>query len=164
MEIGGQNVKLSAQNTVRYVKKSVGGLFSGLLARFPERKIYIKSGMEDDVPSQDKKVTFTVAVVLLIILAVSIGFGVRQKRINDVKAKYQGILSQATDEVNQAISLASVSPDRSRELFTDSVQKLNEIKALNVKDPKIDELAKKINDGRNQFLVNMALPHSHSWI
>ena len=93
-----------------------------------------------------------VAAILLVLLAVSIGFGVRQKRINDLKNKYQGILSQAQDEVDQAISLASVSNDRSRELFTDSEQKLGQIEALNVKDPKIDDLKKKINDSRAAIL------------
>lgn len=152
LTIDGQSVKLSAQNAAQNVKKSVGGIFSGLLSRIPERKIYIRNAGEEEIPSQDKKVTFSVAIALIVILAVSIGFGIRQKRINDIKSRYQGILSQATDEVNQAISLASVSPDRSRELFTDSIQKLNEIEALNVRDPKIDELAQKINDGKESIL------------
>lgn len=152
VEAVASKMALPVQNTVSDVKKSVGGLFSRFLSKLPERKIYIRGSSEEEVTPQNKKVTFSVAIALLVLLAVSIIFGIRQKRINDVKSRYQGILAQAMDEVNQAIGLASVSPDRSRELFADSVQKLNEIKALNVKDPKIDELAQKINDGKESIL------------
>jgi hypothetical protein len=91
-------------------------------------------------------------VILLVILLVSVGFGIRQKRMNDLKSKYQGLLTEAGSEVDQAISLASVSPDKSRELFVDSEQKLNQIESLKVNDPKVLELAKKIDDSRAAIL------------
>ena len=143
---------------IENVKTSVKGIFSRLVERLPERRIYIKNGVTDEVTAQSKKVTFSVAVSLLIILAVSIGFGIRQKRINDVRARYQGILREAQDGVDQAISLASVSPDKSRELFGDSILKLDQIRALNVKDSKVDSLAKKINDSRESILGEYLTP------
>jgi hypothetical protein len=48
--------------------------------------------------------------------------------------------------------LASVSSDRSRELFADSEQKLNQIKAMNVDDPKVEALSKKIDASRAAVL------------
>lgn len=130
----------------------LSGLAKTLINKIPGKNVYVKSPVQDEMVSQSKKLTFTVAIVLLVILAVSIGFGIRQKRINDVKSKYQGLLTEAGSEVDQAISLASVSPDKSRELFADSVQKLNQIESLKVSDPKIDDLAKKINDSRAAIL------------
>jgi sugar lactone lactonase YvrE len=144
--------------TIAKVKTMAGGIFSKIMSKLPERRIYIKSGMTDEVVSQSKKLSFTIAVALLVILAVSIGFGIRQKRINDVRSKYQGILQEAQLEVDEAISLSSVSPDRSRELFGSSIQKLEQIKALNVKDPKVEELEKKINDSRESILGEYLVP------
>jgi len=73
-----------------------------------------------------------------------------------LKKEYQGLLTQATSEVEQAISLASVNPDESRQLFLDSEQKLVQIQALKVKDPKIDELQKRIEDSRAAVLGEYA--------
>ncbi len=118
------------------------------VGKFKPRNIYLKSEGQDEEYSQNKKLTFSVALILLVILAISIGFGIRQKKINDVKKKYQGILSTAQQSLDEAISLASVSPDRSRELFRESEDKLGQVTALNVKDPKVDELGKKIENSR----------------
>src|SRR5258706_1112144 len=125
--------------------------------RLPQRNIYLKTEPIEEVSPQSKKLTFTVAAILLVLLAVSIGFGIRQKSINDSKNKYQGILTLADNEVDQAISLAGVSIDKSRELFIDAQQKLTQIEALNVKDAKIDALKKKIDDSRAAVLGEYAL-------
>jgi hypothetical protein len=133
-------------------KQKITDLFNKFKKNIPERNIYIKSPMGDEVSSQGRKVTFSVGVILLIILAVSIGFGVRQKKINDLKRKYQGILLIAQNDVDQAIGLASVSPDKSRELFIDSEQKLQEILDLKVSDPKVADLQKKIEESKGAIL------------
>jgi hypothetical protein len=125
---------------------------SKLFKRIPQKNIYLKAEQAPQASPESKKLTFTVAAILLVLLGVSIGFGIRQKKINDLKSKYQGILAQATSEADQAISLASVSSERSRELFADSEQKLNRITAMNVHDTKIDALKKKIDDSRAAVL------------
>jgi len=133
-------------------KKSIVGFFNKFLKKIPQKSIYIRSGVGDEVTSQSKKMTFSIGIILLIILVVSIGFGIRQKGINDVKKKYQGILLVAQTDVDQAISLASVSPEKSRELFADSEQKLQEILNLKVSDPKVGALQHKINESRGAIL------------
>ena len=52
----------------------------------PERKIFVKQepGFESD--SKGKKTTFSVGIILLVILVVSIGFGVRQKAAKEKQA------------------------------------------------------------------------------
>lgn len=139
-------------NPVSPLKQKVKDLFSKFSKKLPQRSIYIRSGVGDEVTSQSKKVTFSVGLILLVILVVSIGFGVRQKKINDLRKKYQGILQVAQADVDQAISLASVSPDRSRELFIDSEQKLKEIQDLKVNDPKVNDLQKKIEESKGAIL------------
>jgi hypothetical protein len=138
-------------NTISF-KQNFVSFFEKLGNKLPRKGIYIRSGMGDEAISQSRKLTFSVAIILLVILVVSIGFGVRQKKINDLKKKYQGILIEATNGVTEAISLASVSPDSSRELFLSSEQKLLQIQALKVNDPKITELQKKIEESRAAIL------------
>jgi hypothetical protein len=133
-------------------KQKVTDLFGNISKKLPQRSIYIRSGTGDEVTSQSKKMTFSVGVILLVILIVSIGFGIRQKGVNDLKKKYQGILQIAQSEVDQAIGLASVSPDKSRELFIDSEQKLKQILDLKVSDPKVSDLQKKIEESRGAIL------------
>jgi hypothetical protein len=143
--------KSSLKNSPEFMEK-IQNTLGRFLKKIPQRNIYLKVEPAEEVSPQSKKLTFVIAAILLFLLMVSIGFGIRQKKINDLKNKYQGILQQAGDEVDQAISLASVSGERSRELFIDSQQKLNQIESLNVKDPKIDALKKKINDSRAAIL------------
>ncbi|MCX6703867.1 MAG: hypothetical protein NTZ07_00265, partial [Candidatus Woesebacteria bacterium] len=143
---------LPKDNPVNLLKQKASFLLNKFRNRIPQRSIYIKSAMGDEVTSQSKKMTFSVGVILLAILIVSIGFGIRQKSINDMKKKYQGILSVAQAEVDQAIGLASVSPDKSRELFMDSEQKLKQILALKVTDPKVADLQKKIEESKGAIL------------
>ncbi len=120
--------------------------------RLPKRTIYIKSAITEEVSPRSKKSTFSIALILLFLLGASIVFGVKQKRINDLKSRYQGILQESLSQVDQAISLASVSPDRSRELFADAQAKLGQIENMKVKDPAIETLRQKINDGRSSIL------------
>lgn len=134
------------------LKQKFTGFLSNLAGKFPKRNIYIKHGIQDEAVSQSRKLSLSVGIILLLILTVSIGFGIRQKRVNDLRKEYQGLLIQAMSEVDQAISLASVNPDGSRQLFLDSEQKLIQIQALKAKDPRIDELQKKIEDSRAAVL------------
>ncbi|KKS96238.1 MAG: hypothetical protein UV71_C0001G0112 [Microgenomates group bacterium GW2011_GWC1_43_13] len=143
---------LPKDSSMNLIKQKAAVLFNKFRGRIPKRSIYIKPGMRDEVTSQSKKMTFSVGVILLVILIVSIGFGIRQKGINDLKKKYQGILQIAQSEVDEAIALASVSPDRSRELFLDSEQKLKEIQNLKVTDPKVADLQKKIEESKGAIL------------
>lgn len=134
------------------VSQKISGLIERIGKKLPPRNIYIKPGLRDEVSSQSKKMTFSIGLILLVILIVSIGFGVRQKKINDLKNKYQGMLQIAQDDVDQAISLSSVSPEKSRELFMDSEVKLQEILNLKIKDQKVTDLQNKIEESRGAIL------------
>ena len=127
-------------------------IFKNFLQKIPQRNIYLRNEETPDISAESKKLSFTIAAILLGLLAVSIGFGIRQKGINDTKNKYEGILQQAQNEVDQAISLASVDADRSRQLFSDSEQKLNQITSMKINDPKVDALSNKINSSRGAIL------------
>ena len=143
---------------LRGFRKKVTDIFSTLSKKLPERRIYVNSPADTEVTSQNKKLTFSVALVLLVILVVSIGFGIRQKRINDTKESYESVLAQAVRDVDEAINLAGVSPERSRELFVASEGKLKEIEVRGIKDPNVVSLRKKIDDSRAAILGEYRAP------
>lgn len=149
---------VAKENPINVLKVKAAALLNKYKNRLPKRSIYIKSAMGDEVTSQSKKTTFSVGIILLVILVVSIGFGIRQKGVNDLKKKYQGILQSAQSEVDEAIALASVSPDKSRELFISSEQKLQEILKLKVTDPKVADLQKKIEESKGAILGEYDTP------
>lgn len=127
--------------------------YKGAIFRtLPAREIYIKEALIDDVSPRSKKLSFVIALSLLFVLFLSIVVGFRQKQKNDLRNKYTGILQEAGNEVDQAISLASISSERSRELFVAAQNKLNEVEKMNVKDESLDELRKKIEDARASIL------------
>ncbi|HET7098613.1 MAG TPA: hypothetical protein VFI61_00025 [Patescibacteria group bacterium] len=140
------------KSTIEEYREKISGVLGNVFKKLPQRQIYIKGETENEFVPQNKKLTFSVGVILLIILAVSIIFGIRQKKINETKSKYQSILIEANSEVDQAISLASVSPDKSRELFILSEEKLKQLESLKVKDSKILELKQKIESSRASIL------------
>jgi hypothetical protein len=134
------------------MKEKFFAVFTEIFKKIPQRSIYIRSGTGDEATSKSRKLTFSVGIILLVILVVSIGFGIRQKSINDFSKKYQGILAQASNDIDQAISIASTNPDQSRQLFMDSEKKLAEIQALKVHDPKVAELQQKITESQGAVL------------
>ncbi len=141
------------------LKKKLSTIFSGFGKKIPRRNIYIKPTFQDEAVSHSRKLTLSVGIILLVILAVSIGFGIRQRKVNDRKEQYQTLLTEANSEVDQAISLASTNPEESRQLFLSSEQKLDQILELKVKDTEVSELQKKIEDSRaavlGEYSVNM---------
>lgn len=128
------------------------GIVGNVFRKIPERSIYIKQGSVDDAFSKSKKLSFTVAVILLGLLGVSIGFGIRQNRINRVKASYVGKLAEANSDLDQAISVSGVDIGRARELFRTSESLYDQILSLKVSDPKIDELGQKIQTQKGAIL------------
>jgi len=119
----------------------------------PQRKIYVRRPPQDEmgVPGQ-KRTMVSVGIVLIILLIVSIGFGIKQKKNKDYKSQYQQQLDQAQHNYQEAVSLFSLDPDKSRQLFSQSTQTINSLKDQGIKDPAIDELAGKLLSSQEQIL------------
>ena len=125
---------------------------NALSRRLPERKIYVKGVPEDESLPQSKKMTMSVGIVLLVLLLVSIGFGIRQKILKDQKSKYGDRLTQAQHEIDEAINLASLNPERSRELFGNSLSLAETLKAEGVKDSQLEALIRQLEENRGTIL------------
>jgi len=125
---------------------------SFLAAVLPDRKIYVKKAKDDVDTAQNKKVAVSIGFVLLVLLTVSIGFGIRQKRINDEKMRYEDRLTNAIHLYEEAVSLFELDADRARELFVESFQIADRLTREEVNDPKLDELVTNLEGSHGQIL------------
>lgn len=126
----------------------------GYMARFfPERKIYVKgTGEEEEGVPQKRKLLSSVGIILLVLLVVSIGFGIRAKTVKEGRARYESRLTQAQHEFDESLTLVSLNPDRARELFANSRALVTTLKAEGVKDKELEELIAKLDENQGTVL------------
>jgi len=134
-----------------FLKKSVGTI-KKIGIKFPERKIYVREEFKEDVTVGSKKTTFTVGFLLLILLLISIGFGIKQKNIKKLKSQYEPKLIQAQQEFDESYGLVNVDKKRSRELFLSSQSKVNELLVGKITDKRLLTLEEKIKETEGVFL------------
>ena len=117
------------------------------------RSIKIKTTKEYEATrSPKKKISITVGIVLLFILFMSIFFGVRKKQEMDFKAQYSERLSQAKHGVEEAQSLLSLNPERSRELFIGARSQVLGLMSEDIADPELEALRLKIEENEKVIL------------
>ncbi|MFC1625597.1 hypothetical protein ACFL1Q_00945 [Patescibacteria group bacterium] len=138
--------------TTSSIKDRLTKLFSKATKLIPERKIYLKGKVEPEEINQGRKTTLSIGAILLILLMVSIGFGIRQKINKDYKASYEIQLTHAESDYQEALGLSSVSADKARELFLKSRDGVDAIISKGVKDSRVDELKKKIDQSQGEIL------------
>jgi hypothetical protein len=129
--------------------KTIAG---GIMQKLPAKSIYVKKGEETSEEVKSKKTTFSVGAILLVLLLVSIIFGVHQNRIKKIKLSYQAKLTQAEHSLDESIQLFSINPERSRELFLESSNLTKEMLGQGIKDTKLSELEKKLAENKGKIL------------
>lgn len=134
---------------VMVVKRNTSNFFSRFL---PERKIYVREKNLDDQAGVGKKTTFYVGILLLILLFVSIGFGIKQNLTKRYKSTYQEELTQATNSLNEAETMVSTDPKRARELFLDSQTKVNNLLSKKIEDKELTSLDVKLKEREAEIL------------
>lgn len=127
-------------------RRKVAGLIDKIVAILPERKIFIRS--DDGLNSSHKKqVAVSVGVILLLVLGVSISFGIRQKDTKLAKSKYEGKLIQAQHDFDEAQSLSSLNPSRARELVLGAKTSIDDLNREGIKDERLVKLTSSIASG-----------------
>jgi len=106
------------------------------------RNIFIKPKPFNELTDQNKKTTFTAGIVLLLLLIVSVVFGINQKKSRDFNEKSTIKLTQAIS--NYETALGEVDKKTARELFVESKKIATLLKDDGFKDSRLDELLKNI--------------------
>jgi len=145
---------------ISWFNKATGG-FKGFVnkvstqigKKLPQKRIYIKNDVVGDFQATEKKgVTFSVGIILLVLLIVSIIFGVRQKNLKEEKQKYEGRLTQAVENYAQALNLYQAEPSQARSLFIDSENLANTLNTEGVKDTRLNKLLEDLSAQRGPIL------------
>lgn len=121
-------------------KKTLAGFLDGLIRIIPERRFYIRPDVRELGEERRKSVAIIAGIILLILLVVSVGFGLRQSAIKAVRSKYIDRLTKAQHELTEAKSLSSIDHDRARELLFDSKEIAGALATEGVKDKELDRL------------------------
>lgn len=86
-------------------------------------------------PERSGKSLFTVALILFLILGVSVVLGGRQRRAISSQKKIESLLNQARVKKEEAESLFSLNPGRSKDLILEAQGFVSQADALNAADP-----------------------------
>ena len=154
LEVTKENTAQFQSEKIKTVTKPYRPKFIDNLAlkSLTERILKIREGGKDsELLTRKKRVSVSVGVILAFLLIVSIGFGIRQKKLAEFKAVYVEKLSQAQHEFEESLQLASISPQRARELFVSSQETVNLLTSQGVKDEAL--LTLKENIEKNQGLI-----------
>jgi len=140
------------QGIIDKLRKSTVGAIDKTLAALPTKRIYVKKGMDDLESTKNKKTFFTVGAILLILLLVSIGFGIKQSKDKQKKAQYEERLTQATHLFEESQSLVSLNSSRSRELFGEARQIIDEMIEEGIEDEEVNNLKKQLEEKEGELL------------
>jgi len=150
-----KQAKRDFSNNVKGFSEKISSIVSklnfSLSKKLPQRKIYIKGGLEEEIPEK-KKTTLSVGAILLVLLMVSIGFGIRQKNLNDQKEKYIGRLNDANQKYQESVSLFGIEPVKAREIFREVYETLNTLKSEGINDNDLEKLLAEMNLKKGEIL------------
>jgi len=142
------------------IRSRAAPFFEGILGRItrvvgrslPERRIFVKSPPAELAEGGNRRLAISVGIILLVLLIVSIGFGIRQQMGKVAKEKYATRLEQASHDLSEAEKLYSLDAARARELFDSARNLVAEIEGEGVKDPQVEALKSEIDEKEGLIL------------
>ena len=123
------------------VRLAAAGIIDQILNILPKQKLYIKEDLGEIKENKKRKVATSAGAILLVLLLVSIIFGVRQQKISVSQSKYAGILSAVQHDLDEAQSLSAVDAKRARSLVLDANSQMQGLLSQKIKDERITKLA-----------------------
>jgi len=120
-------------------RQKIANFIDKLLSKIPEPKITISK--ENDRAKKASLVGF----VLLLMLGVSIYFGLQRRADIIRRSEYEPKLAAAEHDLKESLELAMISRSRSRELILRASSLTKELLAAGIKDQRLDNLAAEIS-------------------
>ncbi len=99
-----------------------------------------------------KKNTLRLGVLIIILLVISIGYGGHKKRQEDIKLQYLPRLEEAKHQLDEALAVMSISPDRARDHFQESNRLISELNQEGIDDPQLIQLTSRLEEERGKIL------------
>ena len=111
------------QKSLGFFGKNLTRFWFFLKRKLGRATIYLKQRSEKIRPDgreKSKKTLLTIALVLLLLLGISVPFGIRQREKISQREKIEDFLQQARAKKEEAEALVSLNPSRARELFLEA--------------------------------------------
>jgi len=123
--------------------------FSRLLTKFKlpwPGKIRLRSEQLSPVLERRKKVTFTVAIILIALLGVSLFFGVKKASLGQKKERYEKVYQEISSLVEEAEALVSLNPLSSRDQLLVASEKMAGLESLAIEKEKTTALKNRLEE------------------
>lgn len=134
---------LVPQEGSQKLNHKAAGLIDRVLSKLPERKIII-NGDERKTPRATK--ASLIGVGLLVLLGISIYFGMGRRQEKIARQEYEPTLMAAIHDYNESLELVGLSKARARELILSSRNKANGLAANGIKDERLLKLQDDISN------------------
>jgi len=139
------HIKGQPQKGINLKLKAVG-VIDRALSLLPEKRFSVGRDTRDLESIRRSRTSIAAGSILLVVLAISIFFGIRQSVIKNRKEKYEDRLNQAKHELSEARSLSELNSPRARELVLSAREKVLGVYDEGFSDPELDLLSTELND------------------
>ncbi|HJX45752.1 MAG TPA: hypothetical protein VJ399_01110 [Patescibacteria group bacterium] len=119
--------------------------------KFP-KNVYVKREEWETGRENNRKTVFSVGLILLVLLFVSISFGIKQKKDREFKSSYIEKLNEATHNFEESQKLITLDPARARELLVESRNVVNDLISKGIKDENLTNLKTKVDENEGSIL------------
>jgi hypothetical protein len=123
------------------IKKTIADLF-----------LKIKRAITQPPPEKPKKSYFTVALILLLILGVSMVFGSKERKKQEQEKKIEAVLEQVKAKKEEGEALLSLNPTRAREILKEAEVILSQIEKKKITSPQLEEVKKELKNSLDSVL------------
>lgn len=134
------------------VMEEIRGLFkkwlTGIASWLPERSFYAKRDYVNRDKDSSRRTAISVGIILIILLLISIFFGLRQKGVRQYKATYSDRLVQAQSSYEESLLQKDVDKLLAKESFRRAEGIVGELTSEGIKDEKLDQLKQNIEKDR----------------
>lgn len=113
--------------------------------------IYVNTDKFSESSDTGRKTTLTAGILLLVLLVVSVVFGVKQKNTKDFHEKSSAKLTEAISLYESSVS-ETTDKNEARKMFITSKEIATSLKNDNYKSDKLDELLKNISDKESEIV------------
>lgn len=128
----------------------VPGIFKKWLvfiaSKLPEKGVYVRKG------GTPRRTAISVGVILIVLLLISIGLGIKQKGLKQFQASYEGSLVEAENLFRDSILQKEVAPPAAQELFLKAEEKVNALLNQGIKDERLTALKQNLEANKNLIL------------
>lgn len=141
-----------------FAKGSIFSVFFNIGRFFKKgRPLKLKSEPNFRELSDGKKTATSVAIILLVLLFVSVFFGIKQSQIKEKREKIRLQKEVVVSKLQEAETLFNTSPTRSLQVFEEGEAALNALEKIAAKDPEVLELKKNLEDKRRSIFGNYSV-------